>query len=143
VKIEAFPREHERGDFTEMFNAHGMEVRGRPFDLAWKRYYAIEQEGRLVWVVARYESKPVGYSCSFWYQDLHFNERVAADDMWYVTSEHRGKGVGLKVKECGHSQLKRFGVVKVYDAIRGSYSHPKLMKDIGFEPWGTRWIREL
>src|ERR1700719_4635637 len=114
---ELFPR---RGsDFDPLFVLHGKEVRGRPFELDFDRYKQIGTEGRLVWMVARSTetNKPAGYACSFWYRDLHFNERVAADDLWFVHPWHRNAGIGKTLKLMCHAELKKQGVVLIYDAI--------------------------
>ena len=129
--------------FGELFDAHGIEVRGKPFDLDFRRYHIIEFEGRLVWIVARSAGVPIGYACSFWYRDLHFNERVAADDLWFVHKDYRQKGVGESLKNRCHAELKSQGVVTIYDTIRESYNHPGLMSDLGFERWGVRWKKTL
>jgi hypothetical protein len=139
---EIFPL--PKTNFDPLFHDHGMEVRGKPFDLDFRRYQIIEFEKRLVWIVARSKTNhPIGYACSFWYRDLHFNERVAADDLWFVYKDFRGKGVGGSLKERCHSELKKQGVVKIYDTIRAAYNHPGLMSDLGFELWGYRWLKTL
>jgi hypothetical protein len=147
---ESFPQlgsgEATGTEFAELFQAHGVEVRGKPFDLDFRRYRVIEREKRLVWIVARSieTDAPIGYACSFWYRDLHFNERVAADDLWFVRKDFRNKGVGIAVKTMCHEELKKQGVVRIYDAIRESYHHPRLMREIGFDKlWGFRWVKEL
>jgi len=139
---ESFPG---RQQFKGLFLSHGIEVRNKGFDLDFQRYYQIEKEGRLVWIVARTveHSIPIGYACSFWYRDMHFNERVAADDLWYVDQSYRHSGIGKALKVMCHVELKRCGVVRVYDAIRESYRHPTLMQDLGFEKWGCRWVKML
>src|ERR1700719_3181804 len=129
--------------FAELFQAHGIEVRGKPFDLDFRRYQAIEYEGRLVWIVARFTGIPIGYACSFWYRDLHFYERVEAGDLWFVRKDYRRSGVGKTLKEMCHEELKKQGVVHVYDTIRSDYDHRKLMQDLEFERWGNRWKRIL
>ena len=143
---EEFPRVVNRDSFGPLFEAHGIEVRGKPFDLDYRRYYSIEAEGRLVWIVASAVGDgarltPIGYACSFWYRDMHFNERVAADDLWYVAPAHRERGVGKVVKLMCHAELKKQGVVLIYDAIRTDHNHPTLMQELEFEVWGRRWVK--
>jgi len=74
---------------------------------------------------------------------LHFDERVAADDLWFVRKDYRGSGVGKTVKLMCHTELKKQGVVKICDTIRAAYNHPGLMSDLGFELWGYRWLKTL
>jgi len=140
--LETFP--NKISSFSGLFSEHGREVRGESFDLDFGRYRQIEKEGRLVWVVARSKNNgiPVGYACSFWYRDLHFVDRVAADDLWFVHKDFRGKGVGKTVKLMCHEELKKQGVVSISDTIRSSgFVHPTLMRDLGFEPWGIKWVK--
>ena len=140
---EAFPGPVSK--FNRLFDLHGIEVRGKPFDLDFRRYRQIQMERRLVWIVARAieTQEPIGYACSFWYRDLHFDERVAADDLWFVDPSFRFTGVGKTVKVMCHAELKKAGVVWIGDDIRAAYDHPNLMKDLGFERWGTRWKKTL
>ncbi len=140
---EIFPG--PKSEFARLFDLHGREVRGKPFNLDFKRYHQIEFDKRLVWIVARSMETgvPIGYACSFWYRDLHFDERVAADDLWFVQKEFRRSGVGKTVKVMCHTELAKAGVVRICDSIRGAYNHPTLMQDIGFEKWGTRWTKNV
>ena len=131
--------------FNRLFFHHGLEVRGRPLELDFKRYHQLEFEHRLIWVVARWTKShiPIGYSCHFWYRDLHFNERVGADDLWFVDRRVRSLGIGMTLKMIGHDELGRRGAVKTSDNIRSTFRHNTLMNDLGFERWGTRWLRRL
>jgi GNAT superfamily N-acetyltransferase len=139
-------------EFGPLFEAHGMEVRGKPFRLDFKQYHKIEFDGRLVWVVARvrnkydpqgYVHRAVGYSCSWWYRDMHFGERCAADDLWYVLPEYRGRGIGQRLKEAAHEILEDAGVVRIGDNVRSDGVTDHLMHELGFEYWGQRWIKTI
>jgi hypothetical protein len=127
--------------FNRLFFQHGLEVRGRPFELDFKRYHQLEFEKRLIWIVARWakSNAPLGYSCHYWYRDLHYNERVGADDLWFVDRRVRGMGIGADLKWIGHDELCKAGAIKTSDNIRGTFHHGTLMRDLGFEPWGIRW----
>jgi hypothetical protein len=142
-KQEVFPSPVSK--FNRLFEMHGIEVRGKPFDLDFRRYRQISLERRLVWIVARSieTQEPIGYACAHWYRDLNFDERVAADGLWYVDRPFRFSGVGKTVKVMCHSELKRQGAVRVYDTIRLAYNHPNLMRDLGFEQQATRWVKTL
>jgi GNAT superfamily N-acetyltransferase len=137
-------------EFGSLFEAHGMEVRGKPFRLDFKQYHKIEFDGRLVWVVARdrrhYDpleapNRAVGYSCSWWYRDMHFDERCAADDLWYVSPEYRDRGIGQRLKQAAHEILEKAGVVRIGDNIRHGGVHDDLMAGFNFVSWGTRWVK--
>jgi acetyltransferase (GNAT) family protein len=140
---ETFPG--PKSEFDCLFDAHGREVRGEPFDLDFRRYRQIELEGRLVWIVARDNASgsPVGYACSWWYRDMHFDERVAADDLWFVHKYFRHGGIGKVLKTRCHQELERNGVMRVYDSIRlGGVLNGQMVR-LGFRPWGMRWLRLL
>lgn len=147
IRREKFPLPKDaapldRPHFAEMFRDHGMEVRRRPMILFFSRYAALQQERRLVWIVARFAGVPIGYSCHFTFQDLHFAEKVAADDIWYVKPEFRERGIGKAVKLMGHVELKKMGAVRTYDLIRYDSPH-HVMTSSGFKEWGTRWVKDL
>lgn len=143
VRRELFPPPLPQGKFAPLFLQHATEVRGKPFCLNYSRLYQIELENRLVWIVARNKSEPIGYSLHFWYQDLHFGDRLASDDLWFVLRDFRGKGIGGRLKELGHACLKKEGALRTSDTIRSEFDHPTLMTDLGFSPWGTRWTKDL
>jgi len=142
---ERFPGVTEMAQFAKLFIEHGIEVRGQPFELFLPRYHSVELENRLVWFVARsiQTEQPVGYSCAYWYRDLHFAEVVAADDIWYVDKEFRRKGIGRALRAMCHDVLQQAGVIRVYDALRAEYNHPTLMLDLGYKLWGARWVRDF
>jgi GNAT superfamily N-acetyltransferase len=139
---ELFPR--PISECNVLFRLHGLEVRGRPFDLHFGRYEAIQAEGRLVWVVARNLAVPIGYSCHWTYHDLHFNrETVGCDDMWFVRPEWRRQGIGGFLKKMGHDRLAKLGANKTSDTIRVAFDHPNLMAGLGFERKGVKWTRDF
>lgn len=148
IQDEAFPPPLRQGEFTALFKIHAMEVAGRPFELDYNRYFHLETNGRLVFIVARDDgaspSAPaVGYSCHFWYRDLHFNERLVGDDLWFVLPNYRRRGIGTALKLVGHDMMRRRGCVRARDVIRNGFDHPNLMSKIGYAPRGTQWTREL
>jgi len=141
---EDFPcRPDKAEEFRSLWDAHGIEVKGKPLCLSFSGYARIEDDGRLIWIVARDEGVPVGYSCHWWYQSLHFDQRVGHDDLWFVAPSHRGRGIGRNVKKIGHAELRMAGAVETEDMIRISYEHPRLMSGLGFEVRGTWWMKKL
>lgn len=142
IARQGFPQGEALLKFIPMWIAHGQEVAGKPMELDLPRYRRLQDEGRLIWIVAFDDDQPIGYSSHFWYRDLHFNERIAADDIWYVKPSHRGKGVGRELKRLGLMYLRKAGVVKTYDLIRGT-EHSPTMENLGYKRWGTRWIHTL
>ena len=148
IQDEVFPPPLRQGEFATLFKMHGLEVAGRPFDLDYRRYFQLEADGRLVFVVARDDhagptAPAVGYSCHFWYRDLHFNERVGADDLWFVAPRYRKRGIGACLKLWGHELMRYRGCVRIRDVIRDEFDHPDLMRKIGFARRATQWTRDL
>src|SRR5260370_6048057 len=119
---EKFPLPAEREVFVPLWDAHGDEVRNKPFDLDFDRYEQIEREGWLIWVVARpgIGEEPVGYSCHWSFKSMHWRERVGHDDLWFVQHGWRGRGIGRRLKEIGLEALRAAGVVRTEDLIRVS-----------------------
>jgi hypothetical protein len=143
---ENFPSEYgpQGAVWTTLFNAHGQEVRGRNMKIFWNRYYAIERDRRLVWIVARDEetATPIGYSCHWWYIDMHFGDKVATDDLWYVIPAARKLGIGRRLKEIGLACLVEAGVQRTYDMIRTDGPW-QAMKNLGYYESGIRWSKDL
>lgn len=143
---EKFPSEYgPQGQlWKELFNAHGQEVRGRNMKIFWSRYYAIERDNRLIWIVARDEQTgvPVGYSCHWWYVDMHFGDVVGADDLWYVIPGARHLGIGRRVKEIGLSWLKHAGAERTYDIIRAGAPNEvyRCLDRLGYQLSGHRFV---
>ena len=104
--------------WERIFNLHGDEVRGRAMVIDWQRYRTMELSDRLVWIVARYAGEVVAYSGHYWYFDLHFGDKIGADDLWYVKPDFRHRGIGRRVREIGLHELKAMGVTATYDLIR-------------------------
>lgn len=129
--------------WVALWDAHGREVRGKPFALAHERYIALERERRLVLIVARdTNNNPVGYSCHHWYRDLNFDEKCGHDGLWYVAPAFRKQGIGRLLKQVGHEELKRMGVDQVYDLIRANGPW-QVMESLGYAEWGTRWTKKI
>jgi GNAT superfamily N-acetyltransferase len=128
----------------QLFKMHGMELRGFPATLDIDRYLAMQREGRLVYITARDTAGDIqGYSSHFWHRDLHFPVRVAQDDAWYVVPEWRNKGVGRKLREIAIQELRDAGVKYAYGRIKTAHPHDESMRDLGYVPWETVFIKEL
>lgn len=128
----------------ELFDAHGMELRGFKSDLDIHRYLQTQREGRLVFITVRDKDRVLqGYSSHFWHRDLHFPVRVAQDDAWYVTPEFRKLGIGRKLREIALDELRRAGVKYAYGRLKTAHPHDDSMTDLGYVPWEQVWIKEL
>lgn len=140
IAKESFPR--EESEWQPLFDAEGIEICGKPMKLDLDRYVSIEMFNRLVFIAARIYREPIGYCTGYVFSDLHWGDRVAVDDIWYVKPEHRKQGIGSAMKRIMHDHLKAIGATKVYDLIRDN-RHPFLMAEYGYTVWGIRWVKEL
>lgn len=132
------------GRQNELFNAHGMELRGVPAKLDVSRYLQIQKEGRLVYITARDEKGIIqGYSNHYWHRHLHFPIRVAQDDAWYVMPALRNQGIGKRLREKALEELKKDGVQYVYGRLKVKHPHDNSMQELGYEPWETVWLKKL
>lgn len=128
----------------KLFDAHAMELRGFPSDLDIERYLQMQREGRLVYITARDGDDIIrGYSSHFWHRDLHFKVRVAQDDAWYVRPEDRKVGIGRQLREVALAVLKEAGVKYAYGRLKAAHPHDESMKDLGYIPWETVFLKEL
>lgn len=152
IQTEVFPPPLRLGEFEALFKMHGVEVAGKPFELDYRRYFQLEADGRLVFVVARDDERrlkvtghadAIGYSCHFWYRDLHFNRRRCADDLWFVLPQYRNRGIGTALKFLGHDMMHYRGCVQATDVIRNQFDHPNLMVGLKYAPRATQWIKDL
>jgi hypothetical protein len=141
---ENFPTTAERPAFEPLWRAHGIEVRGKPFELDFARYEQIERDGRLICVVARADDGvPAGYSWHWWYKCLHFGNRVGHDDLWYVKPLYRGQSIGFMTRHLGLDLLREAGAVETTDFIREGGVSLKIMHDLEYERRGNWWTRKL
>lgn len=148
IQTEVFPPPLRLGEFEALFKMHGVEVAGQPFEIDYRRYFQLEADGRLVFVVAHDDTAMprgpvIGYSCHFWYRDLHFNKRRCADDLWFVLPHYRKRGIGTALKLLGHDMMRYRGCVQATDVIRNSFDHPNLMVGLEYAPRATQWIKDL
>lgn len=127
----------------QLINEHLFEVRGIKGGIALQRYLSMQDDGRLVWMTARHKDCVIGFSCHYWYRDLNFPFCVAQDGLWHVAPLYRNLGIGRKLKELGHEELRRAGVKYTSDNLRETFNHDDLMLDMGYQRWGQVWRKEL
>jgi GNAT superfamily N-acetyltransferase len=82
-----------------MLAAHHEEIgRFKQFALEpdLERYARLDDEGRLITLLATVDEKTVGYSCSIVQSNLHRKSLIfCQNDVLYVTPEHRKGRIGL------------------------------------------------
>lgn len=144
AREEFNPDAPDWGRQNELFEAHGVELRGFKAKLDIPRYLQIQKDGRLIYITARDASGTIqGYSSHFWHRDLHFPVLVAQDDAWYVVPELRKQGIGKCLREHALEELKKAGVRYAYGRLKTAHPHDESMTELGYQPWETVYIREL
>jgi GNAT superfamily N-acetyltransferase len=117
-------------------------------------YRRLEAKGRLVIVTARMQKTEygplpqrdqelVGYSSHIFYDDLHFSQRTADDDAWFVVRECRRCGIGRKLREKAHEILRELGVRFVLARTKVDAPHDKVLAELGYRHWENIYRKEL
>ena len=138
----------ESGDWGEklkLINAHARELRDMVSALELATYRRLEEKDRLVIVTARHcnTGELVGYSSHVHYHELHFSLHIADDDAWYVMPEFRGCGIGRKLREKAHEELRKLGVKFVLARTKVSAPHDEVIAELGYQPYEMIFRKEL
>lgn len=127
-----------------MIHDHLFEVTGRVADIQIDRYMAMQEEERLVWIVARLaDNALIGFSSHWLYRDVHFGIRVGHDDLWHVERAWRGLGIGRALKEAGLEELRKAGAAYTSDNLRAAFSRGDLMESLGYHRYAINWRKPL
>jgi GNAT superfamily N-acetyltransferase len=135
---------YDWGRWIELFNAHAQELRGRDTSLDLPRYMQIQKEGRLCLTTLRNdEGELQGYASHFWHRHLHFNDRIAQDDAFYIAPAYRRHGNGLLMLEAQIEALRQDKVNYAMARRKVDHPHDAALKEIGFVPWELVHIKKL
>jgi GNAT superfamily N-acetyltransferase len=102
VQIRLTDVDEMRSKGADLFLEHYQEI-ARDKDVMklapfWLRYYALEEEGKLVALAAFDEDRIIGYAVSILEQHLHYSgQRVLFNDVVFVTKSHRKGDIGLRL----------------------------------------------
>ena len=117
-----------------------------PLDPDYERYRQIESSGSLRIYVVREDGAIIGYAVFLVSRHLHYNIKLAVNDIVYVDPTRRGVMVGQKLlRDFAESELKREGVQVISLHIKLNHDWSKLA-----ELWGyakvdmicNKWIGE-
>ena len=142
IQLESFATLN--AEAQELFEAHATEVTtSGPVALDLGAYQELERRGALVVVTARKAGKIIGYLVLKLGRDIHFDQRVAASDMFFVTSEARRSGVGRELISKALSHLDWLGINRVFFGMKIRHQFRKLLRSEGFAPDEEIWVKEL
>src|SRR5215813_15600560 len=101
--------------------------------LGQRSYKKIHNNSRIVIVSARRRDtgELVGYSSHLWYDDLHFQIRLATDDAWYVLPNYRRIGIGRRLREKALEELAAIGVKIALARTKVAAPHDRVMAELG------------
>lgn len=134
AEIEPLCREHY-AEMCKRLTGEGLSC--SPYAPRLDQYFAAAARGDLLTFMARLDGKPVGYINVYITNDMHNHDRIAMEDMIYVTKAHRN-GLGKKLVEYGLQQLKARGVKHLDVAALTDLRVEKLWKRMGFKPVATQ-----
>jgi GNAT superfamily N-acetyltransferase len=131
--------------YLPMLNHHARELRGRDTNLNVEAYKKLIQQGRLIIMVARRgdNGMAVGYSIHLWHDDLHYGNRVAEDEAWFVWPQYRRRGIGKRLREAALAELKRLGVKIALARTKVNAPHDDLMPQLGYHPFEVVYRKDL
>lgn len=129
------------GAITEIYNEAILTTTAtfdlEPKTLEDRREWFEEHDDRHPILVAELGTQVVGWTCL-----TRWNPRAAyentAETSFYVKEEHRGKGIGRKLKQAIISEARQLGFYAlIAGAAQGSDASLHLNKSLGFEVAGT------
>jgi L-amino acid N-acyltransferase YncA len=115
--------------YEELSNVKGLI----PLDPDIEQFQAIEDEDILTVVTVRKEGKLVGYFFLLIYPSLHFKGVLTASaDLYHVTKDERGSGIGKALFEYAINICKDKDVKRMLVGEKTESPHSKLIESFGF-----------
>ena len=111
-------------------------------DPDWKRYHILAELGILHIVTARDDlDETVGYCCTILTRHLHYDFKIAVNDIIFLTKPYRGYAIKLLrfVEDC----LKRKGVNIHSIAIKPHLDFSPVVKRMGYELLEYQYFRRI
>jgi GNAT superfamily N-acetyltransferase len=130
-----------------MLAAHHEEI-GRfkqfPLDPDLERYRRLDDEGRLITLLATVDEQIVGYSCSIVQSNLHRKSLIfCQNDVLYVTPEHRKGRIGLfLIRETIH-RAHTLGAKLVLWHAKPETAFNELLPRMGYEIMDVIWAKAI
>jgi ribosomal protein S18 acetylase RimI-like enzyme len=136
AEMEWLYREHY-AEMAERKESLGLSV--SPYNPRLDLYFASAERGDLLTFVARHDGKPVGYINVYITNDMHNHDKIASEDVLFVTKAHRN-GLGKKLVQFGLEELRNRGVKHLNVAALTDLRVEKLWRRMGFKPVATQMI---
>jgi len=128
-----------------VINRHARELRDMDASLDLAAYKNLQDKHRVIIVSARRRDtgELVGYSSHLWYDDLHFQIRLATDDAWYVLPNYRRIGIGRRLREKALEELAAIGVKIALARTKVAAPHDRVMAELGYRPYEIVYRKDL
>ena len=132
-EFEPLYRQHY-GEMAERLAKQDIQI--APYNPNTKDYFAFANSGGLIHYCVRLDSKAVGYSNIYIFNDMHNGTLSAQEDTIYLLPEHRN-GTGRLFSKFILADLKSRGVQSLTVTAMTDLRVEKLWKRMGFKPMAT------
>lgn len=110
----------------------------------WDLYRAMEEQGKVLTVVARDQGHVIGYMTTFLYRHPHYRYCiVATNDLFYVAPDYRGQGVAGKLLVFTENELRDRGATVHTMHMKTDFDFSDLMAKTGFDRSEVIWEKVL
>lgn len=128
--------------------AHWQEValhkRALPLNPIWPFYYAEEQAGRLIVVIAESGAELIGYNVHFLNDMLHNAPAVMArNDIIYLNPKHRGGTTAIRMVRLGEQEAARRMASKISMHVKKGHDFSPLLIHLGYEEEETIFTKVI
>ena len=115
-----------------------------PLMPCWDLYFALEEQGKLLFVTARELGEIVGYYIGFIKPGLHYKTCLTATmDIFYIRKDKRNGRAGIKLFQFVEKEHKRRGVQRWFVGSKIHADASPLFKYLKFDPvetFYTKWL---
>ena len=133
-------------DMTSLILKHHEEVEDQRIPLApdYNTYMEIEKLGMFHGFTARKDGKLIGYATYTTMPMLHhLTTKAAVCDLLYITPEHRGGWLGVKLLKFSESVLKDRGADLLIMNIKTKHDFGAMLKRLGYEHTEVQYSKHL
>lgn len=109
------------------------------------KFKEVENQNRLLIVTARDDGRLVGYWLGALLDHLHYRNAgvMGYTDMYFVLSEYRVGGAGVKLLTTVEDELRQRGAVKMYLSCKVHSDHSQLFERMGFTKTDYMFTKRL
>ena len=124
--------------------AKELAIDGLPYPKAKTDLYAKMEELKILYPIAAYlDGVLVGFVNVLMSDNPHYNVRIASTESFFVSSEHRKSGAGLRLLRAAENCAKELGssVLFISAPIKGSLVH--VLPEVGYTDTAHTFFKVL